>query len=81
MYEHAEKMIDTKAVEAFMKSQGFERMGDYCESGGCSAPLSGGIMQFYNPKTKIGVQFCLGDLNDDLMFDESFQLEVKEKWE
>lgn len=73
-------MIDSKAIEVFMKTQGFERMEDYCDNSGCPAPMTGGILQFYNPATKIGVQFCYGEGTDDIMFGEDFQIEVKEKW-
>lgn len=72
--------MNEQVLTEFMKSQGFERMDDYSDMGGCSPPIGGKIFQFYNPSTKEGVQFCIGDASDDLMFGEDFQEEIEEKW-
>ena len=73
------EMIDETILTAFMKTQGFVRMEDYHDMGGCAAPIGGDILQFCNPTTKMGVQFCIGDIDDDLMFGEDFRIDAAER--
>ena len=69
-------MIDEKAVETFMKSQGFERISDYYDNSGCPAPITGPTLQFYNPTTKIAVVVSAGEYNDQLILAEDYIIEI-----
>jgi len=64
----------------FMKSQGFERLSDYHDNSGCPMHYDGDILQFFNSETDKGVQFCIGPISDDAMFDDDMREEIKEKF-
>ena len=69
--------IKDKPFMKFMKQQGFERIIDWSDKSMC---FKGKVMQFYNIKTEIGVQICIGPIDDDIMFGEEFAEEIKKKW-
>ena len=69
-------MAENKHIEEALEILGFISLGEHHDMGGCAAPIEGKILQFYNLKTKEAVQFCIGPLTDDLMFDEELALKV-----
>ena len=71
--------IDQKAITAFMKTQGYERISDYVDMGACAPPIML-IMQFFNPETKLACQICFGEYDDQLTLSEDHIIEVQERW-